>query len=265
MVPQYQRTPVRTHLRRVALALVTVAALSVPFVNLAYAQSNPVPQEIRDLKMGSSTAAVTERIKSVGTFETEPIKKENRTMLVWTRPDTPYYKNISFQFTEKDRLYLIRFTLNDAALADYHSLKRVVFKDYDFSWERPQKLRLPTRDMVLYGPEKGLELYFIEFTDRKSHEKCFELFNRSISSEDRPEPLSLAKKKEPQPKQESGQPPDQTINAQPGEKLESAQPPSSVEQGSKPQDGEKLESAQPSAPTAEGIKPAKGQKTEPPQ
>ncbi len=261
MVPEYQRTPVRTHLRRVALALVAIAALSVPFTNLTYAQSGPIPKEIRNLKMGSSTAEVTKRIKSVGTFVAEPSKQKNRTMLVWTRPHDPYYKNIAFEFTEKDRLFLIRFTLNDAARADYHSLKRTVFKDYDFSWERPQKLSLPTRDMLLYGPEKGMELYYIEFTDKKSHERSFELFDRSVSATDRPEPISFTKKRPPQtPK--SGQPSGQAVKPPTGETRESAQPPKSGKESLKPTTGEKRETAKPALPAVESQKPATGEKAD---
>jgi hypothetical protein len=258
MVPQYQRNLVRTHGCRVALALLAGALLSVLSMNTTYAQSDPIPPEIKNLRMGSSTAAVTDIIKSMGTFSAEPIANENRTMLVWARQDLPYYKNIAFQFTEKDRLYLIRFTLNDSAKADYHSLKRSVFKDYDFSWERPQKLRLPTREMLLYGPEKGMELYFIEFTDKKSHEKSFELFNRSISSEDRPEPRPIAKQEGQEQKPATGLTPEEAGK-------------SPAEDGNKPPTETKSEpekttdSNQPVVPTTETPKPSTAEKAAAPQ
>lgn len=262
MVPQCQCISVRTHVCRVALALVAVAALCAPFTKLACAQSDPIPSEIRNLKMGSTPAAVTEKIKSVGTVTTEETREKNRTKLVWTRPDIPSYKNIAFQFTEKNRLYLIRFTLSDAARADYHSIKRTIFKDFDFSWERPQKVRLPARDMLLYAPEKGMELYFVEFTDRKSHEKSFELFNRSISATDRPEPISVAKGNGQPPAPDSGQLPPQAVKPAEGATAPSSQPAQAVKENAMPAAGEKVEAAQPAAPATAAQDPVTKKQSE---
>ena len=33
--------------------------------------------------------------------------------LVWPLASNMYYKEVEFEFTEKDRLYLLRFVLND--------------------------------------------------------------------------------------------------------------------------------------------------------
>jgi hypothetical protein len=241
-----------------------VAALSLVLAaNVTYAQSNPIPPEIRDLRMGSSTAAVVEKIKSLGTHNTEQLQKENRSMLTWHRPDTPSYKDIEFQFTEKDRLYLIRFVLSDAARTDYHAMKRTVFKDYNFSWERPQKLALPNREMLLYGPEKGMELFFIEFTDKKTHAKSFELFDRSISASDRAEPISLTKKNGKKPESGEQKPAEQSGKTPEGDKAQTAAP-TAVTPGEapKPAEGEKSESAQPATTPNEAAKPAAAEKPE---
>jgi hypothetical protein len=210
MAGQYEHDSVRRHLSRsVGAGLVLATLFLVPFTDVVYAQGNPIPTEIKNLQMGSSTNAVVAMIKTSGTHTSMPVEKENRTLLLWEHPSLPYYKDIGFQFTEKDRLYLIRFTLKDAARADYHSLKKTVFKDYDFSWDKPWKRILPDREMLLYAPEKGQELYFIEFTDRKTHEKSFELFNRLISAADRSEPISLLRKPDTEPAPTTEKPTDQ--------------------------------------------------------
>lgn len=193
---------------RASIGVFLLMAVLAAGSQTAYGQSDYVPQEVRDLKMGTSEAAVKDVIKGVGSFSTEKLEKEPRMRLIWTNESNPYYKNIMFQFTEKDHLYLIRFTLNDAARRDYHTLKKAVFKDYDFSWENPTKLRLKDDDILVYAPEKGLELYFFEFTNTKTHEKAFELFNRSVSATDRPE--------RPAPQQKADQPPaGQPLTSQP--------------------------------------------------
>lgn len=262
MIGHHLRTPQRSAASSVIGA---IAALSLVLAaNVTFAQSNPIPPEIRDLRMGSSTAAVVDKIKSLGTHTSEQIKKENRSMLIWHRPETPAYKDIEFQFTEKDRLYLIRFVLSDAARTDYHAMKRTVFKDYNFSWERPQKLALPTREMLLYGPEKGMELFFIEFTDKKTHAKSFELFDRSISSSDRPEPISLTKKNGKKPESGEQKPAEQSGKTPEGDKAQTAAPPV-VTPGEAPKpaaEGKKSESAQPVTAPNEAAKPATAEKPE---
>ena len=264
MIGHYQRNARWIGVCSVPGALLALVALFVvSAATVTYAQSNPIPPEVKDLRMGSSTATVIDKIKSLGSYSSEKLDKENRTMLIWHRPDTPYYKDIEFQFTEKDRLYLIRFVLNDAARADYHALKRTVFKDYDFSWERPQKLMLQNREMQLYGPEKGMELFFIEFTDKKTHAKSFELFNRSVSATDRPEPLSFTKKdgKKQEPGKEA--PAEQGAKTQAGDKTESAAEPAVTPgESSKPATAEKSESLQSPAKPNEAAKPAAVEKPE---
>jgi hypothetical protein len=165
------------------LLLATAGSMALP--GAAAAQADPIPEQIKKLDMGASTAKVLDTIGGIGTHTSEDLPKESASRVVWNLPNNPYYKHIDFEFTQKDRLFLVRFLLNDSARQEYHSLKKTVFKDYDFSWEKPMKLRVKDRDIVAYGPEKGMALYFFEFTDKKTHEKSFELFSRSVRSTDR--------------------------------------------------------------------------------
>jgi hypothetical protein len=267
MTGYYQYAPERRHLCRAIRAVLVLAALVVvPFAGVVYAQGNPIPSEIKDIQMGCSTNTVIEKIKTSGTYTNTPVDKENRTIILWQHPSLPYYKDIGFQFTEKDRLYLIRFTLNDAARADYHSLKKTVFKDYDFSWDQPWKQILPDREMLLYGPEKGQELFFIEFTDRKSHEKSFELFNRSISATDRPEPLAMSKKPDKQPEPSADKPMDRGAKPPTADKADPTPTPASpAEAPSAAPIVETAAPAQPAAVPAEAQKPAEVQKPAAPE
>jgi hypothetical protein len=211
--------------------------------------------------MGCSTSSVVAMINNSGTCTSMPVERENRTMLLWEHPNLIYYKGIEFQFTEKDRLYLIRFTLRDTARADYHSLKKIVFKDYDFSWDEPWKRILPDREMLLYGPEKGQDLYFIEFTNRKTHEKSFELFNREISATDRSEPIAVFRKNGAQPEPTGQDATPSTENtASPASK-----PASLAETPAAPPVIQKPGTGQAATPQTELPKPTEPEKAEKPQ
>jgi hypothetical protein len=179
---QHNRRPGQVYRFLMAWAAAVLCALvSQP----AAAQSDPIPEVVKKIQMGSSAATVIESIKGRGTYTTEELPKEHRSRLIWVGSESPYYKSISFTFTEKDRLYLVRFTLNDAAIPEYPNLKKAVFKDYDFSWDKPVKLKIKDQDISLYACEKGITLFFLEFADRKTHEKAFEIFDRAISASDR--------------------------------------------------------------------------------
>jgi hypothetical protein len=252
MMIQNERNCVQSHLCRVMIALV-VAILSALLSQTAVAQSNPIPPEVKKIEMGASTAAVTKQIQAIGTHSTEPVpKQKNRTRLVWVIPNSPLYQNVAFEFTEKDRLYLIRFTLNDAARSEYPTLKREVFKDYGFSWERPYKLRIPDKDVLTYGPEKGMTLFFFEFTNRKTHEKAFELFDRSISSTDR------AHVQPKEAKEGLKQPPEGEASTPPATKPTADQ----AQEGQKPETSMKTGSDQ-KPPTASTLETPQEPKPEP--
>jgi len=147
-------------------------------------------------------------------------------------------------------LFLIRFTLNDGARQEYHNLKRTVFKDYDFSWDKPTKLKIKDRDIVAYGPEKGMALYFFEFTDKKTHEKFFELFSRSVRATDRPAPP---------PKEETASP-DQT--GQGDKKPESLDKPEGDAKPAIPESTEQAPESKPMPKPEDAAKPESDQKPE---
>lgn len=152
-----------------------------------------IPNEIKNLSMGSSKAALMERISGVGTVTSDTPDKKRRPSLKWTIPDNPHYEDVVFNFTEKDRLFLIRFNFKQVDRKSFQNLKKAFFDYYNFSWEDPMRLRIKNSDVLLYAPEKG-NTFFLEFTD-KNGAKAVELFDKSISAQDRFGHLSSSEKK----------------------------------------------------------------------
>ena len=174
------------------------------------------PREIQGLEMGSDYTAVIERIKDSGTYTMEEVPKgprcqlvlglptgslmrrvvirdQKRTQLVWTPPPGSYYQTVTFLFTEKRRLYLIRFALADSR-RDGLKLKKSFFDKFEFPEETPMRLTRTHSDILLYGPAKSKDFFF-EFTDTRTGQKSFELFRREISGQDRPLRKAPARKK----------------------------------------------------------------------
>ncbi len=167
-----------------ALLILTVLLWTVPAA--AGALVDPIPKEIKDFSMGLSAESVIRKIKGSGTHTTEPVVAENRSKLVWTPARSPYYKEVIFQFTEKDRLFQIRFNLTAPARSNATDLKKAFFELYDFYRENPMRLRVKDSDITIYGPGKNKHEFLLEFTDRNTGQKSFELFDRDISASDRP-------------------------------------------------------------------------------
>lgn len=160
-------------------------AFFLGFVPSAFGQSDPIPNEIRGLKMGDTSAMVVEKISHSGSYKDEPNDNRGRPKLTWTLQQSPHYKDVTFQFTEKDRLFLIRFNLKEAEKDEIQGLKKSFFDTQKFLWENPLKLKVNENDILLYIKETGPEC-FLDFSNRKSGQRTFELFNRAISAEDRP-------------------------------------------------------------------------------
>lgn len=171
--------------RKVAAIVCVAALMTVGFVAMASSQSDPMPTEIRDLKMGSPSSEVIRMITPSGPYSTDKSPKEDRTILTWKIPDNPHYKDVSFNFTEKDRLFLIRFNLKEAEKDEIQSLKKSFFDTQKFQWAQPLKLKVKDNDILLYIKESGPDCFF-DFFNKKTGERAFELFNREISVEDRP-------------------------------------------------------------------------------
>ncbi len=144
-----------------------------------------LPSQIKDLQMTSSSAQVIEKIGSAGTVSKEVDPKDQRMKLTWLPPDSAYFQNLVFRFTEKDRLYIIRFSLRPELRQDIPHLKKSFIDKFRISPDNPIKLRLKGQDVLIYAPEQG-DLSFFEFTDVKTGEKWFELFNKDISAQDKP-------------------------------------------------------------------------------
>ena len=179
----------RSHLPRGVLNSVKNCLMAFVLIVTALAAScgydEPLPPQIQDLKMGSSSSSVIDRIKSTGKYESVANPGDQRMKLTWTIPNSPYYQNVIFQFTEKDRLYLIRFSLRQELRDNLRHLKKAFFDKFHISPEAPGKLRVKEQDVVTYTPQDG-DYNFFEFTDTKSGEKWFELFSNNISASDRP-------------------------------------------------------------------------------
>ncbi len=163
-----------------------------------------LPPQVKDLKMGSSSAEVIDKIGSVGTYSKVIDPKDQRIKLTWqVPPNNPYYENLTFGFTEKDRLYVIRFSLRPELRQNFQPLKKAFFEKFRISSEDPMKFRIKGQEMLTYIPEEGGSHTFFEFTDIKTGEKSFELFDRAINAQDKPTPTTPNKEGEKERKPDS--------------------------------------------------------------
>lgn len=151
---------------------------------------NPFPAKISGIKMGDSMASVIKMVKDSGSYEATPGDEIRRPSLRWNLPNNPYYKEMSFTFTEKNRLYLIHFDLKKISRSDLRAMKKWLFDKYGISWDDPWKLKSKGKDVLLYGPPEMGRVYYFEFSDPKTGEKAFELLDRITSAEDRPKKKS---------------------------------------------------------------------------
>jgi hypothetical protein len=91
---------------------------------------------------------------------------------------------VEFEFTEKDRLYLMRFILNAELRWNLTSLKKQFFEKYHISWEDPGRMRVRNNDVIVYVPDQG-KLNFFELRDVTTGQKSFEVFDQFVSAQDR--------------------------------------------------------------------------------
>jgi hypothetical protein len=161
---------------------IVAACLAVFFAGNALAVENPIPKEILEITMGSPIESVAEKISSSGTNTRDSGKR--RPKLFWTLPPESYYETVEFQFTEKDRLFLIHFYLKGTRRDDFQELKKAFFNNYNVSWEDPMRMRIKDSDTLCYQPEKG-DIFFFEYTGKQNGEKGIELFDKRILAQDR--------------------------------------------------------------------------------
>src|SRR3989339_825718 len=96
----------------VMLALLAALPHSSFGQSIVARQADFLPQEIIDIEMGASSTWLLERIKNSGTHSSAPLARPNRTKISWVPSGNRYYGQLDFNFTEKDRLYLIRLLVN---------------------------------------------------------------------------------------------------------------------------------------------------------
>ncbi len=174
----------------------------IGFAPNAFSQSDPMPNEIKELKMGDSSAGVIKQISKSGTYSNEKSNDQGRPQLTWIPSDNANFKDLCFQFTEKDRLYLIRFNLKQAEKDQIQALKKSFFDSQKFLWDEPLKMKVKDNDILLYIKETGPDCFF-DFFNRKTGERAFELFNRAVSVEDRPQKAPDQKPDNQKPDQSS--------------------------------------------------------------
>ena len=168
------------------LLLVLVIIGITPLTSLA--QKDFLPPEIQDVQLGISSSEVLDKIKNSGEHSMGPLPNPKRMKLVWPLPGNMYYKQVEFEFTEKDRLYLMRFVLNAELRWNLTSLKKQFFDRYQISWEDPGRMRIKNNDVIVYIPDQGGEWHFFELRDVTTGQKSFEIFSRAISLDDRQPP-----------------------------------------------------------------------------
>jgi len=138
-----------------------------------------------NLNMGVSSSAVIDKIKSIGTHSLEPSPWDKRQKLIWRLPDNSDYDKVMFLFTEKDRLYLVRFMVRKEAWAEARNLKKGFFEKFGISSDNPVRTRIENQDILMYEGSKQ-NYKFFEYTNNKTGERAFELYDRQVSLEDKP-------------------------------------------------------------------------------
>jgi hypothetical protein len=169
-------------------------------------QADFLPQEIRDIDMGASSAWLRDRIKNSGTHTDAPLARPNRIKITWAPNGNPYYSQLEFFFTEKDRLYLMRFALNEESRWNINALKKQFLDKFHVSSEEPRKFRIGDKDMISYAPGSGGTNHLFEVSEVGTGKKFLEIFERTIDRVDRP-PAKPATQEEAQQKGKTGEEP----------------------------------------------------------
>jgi hypothetical protein len=149
---------------------------------------DPVPKQIQNLAMGAHMTTVKEMINGSGEMVTGASLEKRGPQLTWTPASSPYYRTIDFDFTEKDRLYMIRYNLKEAPRETYQGVKQGFFNLYKFDPDEqgPSRIRVRGNDALLYDHPENSNTFLFEITDKRTGNKSIELFERSVSAQDRP-------------------------------------------------------------------------------
>lgn len=191
MIPRHSGTVGFGPCRTVVAAM--SAAIFIVLIPVSSWPQDLFPAQIGKIKMGDSTSSVIDIVKGSGTYEAQPATETQRPLLKWLLPNNPYYKELSFKFTEKDRLYLMRFELKKISRSDLRAMKKTLFDKYGISWDDPWRLKVKGHDVLLYGPPEMGRVYYFEFSDPKTGDKAYEVLDRVMSAEDRPAKAAAGK------------------------------------------------------------------------
>jgi hypothetical protein len=176
--------------KRVIKLMVISAAIAALIACSPAAVENPVPDQIKNLAMGASMASVKEMLNGSGGVVTGVSQDKRGPEITWTPTANPYYQTIDFDFTEKDRLYIVRYNLKEAPREEYHRVKKAFFDLYKFDRENPGRLKLRGNDTLVYDRPANSNTYLFEITDQKTGSKSIEIFERSMSAQDKPQKQS---------------------------------------------------------------------------
>jgi hypothetical protein len=146
-----------------------------------------IPKEVRNLDRAVKSEDVKKQITDKGELSVAPIPKwSERNRVTWKTDHNPLYKKIQFDFTERDRWYMIRVNINEnLPPARVKQIKEALFEQFFVSWEFPGKSRREKEDLIFYTPKEGKPYFFIEVKNLDNRETVFEIFDKKTSAEDR--------------------------------------------------------------------------------
>ncbi len=151
------------------------------------------PEEIRDIQVGISSAELVAKIQNTGRHSVgESPGYRNRQRITWVPAANPYFEEIRFDFTEKDRLFLVSFALREG-LADRERALRKSFMEKLQVQGNPVDLTVVGKKMKVHECGAG-PYHFIEMTELANNRKFLEIFGRHISAEDKP-PIDAQRRK----------------------------------------------------------------------
>ncbi|MFC1835389.1 hypothetical protein ACFL2Q_11750 [Thermodesulfobacteriota bacterium] len=160
-----------------------MAALANPATG---ADLRVLPKEIEEMQFGMSSSQLVDKIKASGEHGLVPHpRRKGAKILTWTPKGNPFYEQIQFQLTEKDRLFVVRFALKGLIGADAKSLRSSFLNRFGISPENPGNMKFRRSHAVIYSA-KGKGPYLLDVTDVVSNKRRIEIFHKPISDEDRP-------------------------------------------------------------------------------
>jgi len=173
-----------------AIAALVVSGVLAGAPQPCDAQKDFLPAELSDLKLGMDLPFVLDHIGTSGLYAKTPVPGSQRTVVTWFPENNAYYQKLEFWFSEKGRLFMARFGLKDESRWSAAAVKKQFLDKYLGTWLDPKRFRMDPNDMIVYIPQDPTKVQFLEVTNLKSGEKFFELFDKTIDTEDSPMPAA---------------------------------------------------------------------------